>query len=81
MKFYQLQFSNGVIFNKIFKTNSKTNIKDYVLLNFYDFKPYLYLSEHYNVSVNISHDKNIIVISSDEDYKEISIIEVEVLEV
>jgi hypothetical protein len=81
MKCYQLQFSNGIIFNKIFKTNSKTNIKDYVLLNFYEFTPYLKLNEDYNVSVNISHDKNTIIVSGDEDYKEISILDVEFVEV
>ncbi len=51
------------------------------MLNFYDFKPYLDLSEDYNVSVNISHDKNTIIVSGDEDYKEISILDVEFLEV
>lgn len=80
MNLYQLEFSNGRVFNKIFKTNSKTSIKDYVLLNFYDFVDNLNLSESYSCSVNISHDKNTIIISGDEDYHEIKIKEVQLTE-
>jgi len=76
MNLYQLEFSNGRVFNKIFKTNSKTNIKNYVLLNFHEFSDDLDLSESYSCSINISHDKNTIIISGDEDYHEIEIKEV-----
>ena len=80
MNLYQLEFNNGRVFDKIFKTSSKTNIKDYVLLNFHEFSNDLDLSESYSCSINISHDKNTIIISGDEDYHEIKIKEVQLTE-
>jgi hypothetical protein len=79
MNLYQLEFSNGKVFNKVFQANSKADISDYVLLNFYDFRDDLRLSENYSCNVNLSHDKNKIIISGDEDYCEITIKEVDLI--
>ena len=77
MALYQLQHTNGYKLPQIFETESVANIKDYVRDNIYDYSDYI--NEIHSCTITLSHNKNCIIISGDEDLIYLDIKKVELI--
>ena len=64
---------NGIVYNRIFKTNAVKNIVDWVRDNIDFFSDEL--NECYSCSVNLCHNDETIIISGDEDLMYLDIID------